>query len=91
MSHELAASSSSFKKRDPALVPFPSENETHRASSSLVAIKLGNIKVGREALGMFNYNLEVIREGHRDVARWAVGGRICPHYDSEEEGVGGPP
>ena len=26
-----------------------------------------------------------------DVARWAAGGRICPHYDSKEEGVGGPP
>ena len=29
--------------------------------------------------------------GRRDVARWAAGGRICPHYGSEEEGVGGPP
>ena len=61
MSHELAASSSSFfKKRAPAPVPFPSENETHRASSSLVAIKLSNIKVGREARGIFNYNLDII-------------------------------
>ena len=34
---------------------------------------------------------EVILEGHRDVARWATGGRIFPHYVSEEEGVGGPP
>jgi len=34
---------------------------------------------------------EVIPEGHRDVARWAAGGRICPHYGSKEEGVGGPP
>ena len=34
---------------------------------------------------------EVIPEGRRDVTRWAVGGRICPHYDREEEGVGGPP
>ena len=63
MSHELAASSSSFfKKRAPAPVPFPSENETHRASSSLVAIKLSNIKVGCEAPGMFNYNLDIICE-----------------------------
>jgi hypothetical protein len=30
------------------------------ASSSLVAIKLSNIKVGREAPGMFNYNLDII-------------------------------
>ena len=59
MSHELAASSSFLKKRAPAPVPFPSENETHRASS-LVAIKLSNIKVGREAPGMFNYNLDTI-------------------------------
>ena len=29
------------------------------ASSSLVAIKLSNIKVGREAHGMFNYNLDI--------------------------------
>ena len=34
---------------------------------------------------------EVIPDGRRDVARWAAGGRICPHYGSEEEGVGGPP
>ena len=34
---------------------------------------------------------EVIPEGRRDVARWAAGGRICPHYGNEEEGVGGPP
>ena len=34
---------------------------------------------------------EYIPEGLRDVARWATGGRICPHYGSEEEGVGGPP
>ena len=61
MSHELAAASSSFfKKRAPALVPFPSENKTHRASYSLVAIKLSNIKVGCEAPGMFNYNLDII-------------------------------
>ena len=60
MSHELAASSSFFKKRASAPVPFPSENETHRASSSLVAIKLSNIKVGCEAPGMFNYNLDII-------------------------------
>ena len=60
MSRELAASSSFFKKRAPAPVPFPSENEIHRASSSLVAIKLSNIKVGREARGMFNYNLDII-------------------------------
>ena len=60
MSHELAASYSFFKKRAPAPVPFPSENETHRASSSLVAIKLRNIKVGYEAPGMFNYNLDII-------------------------------
>ena len=61
MSHELAASSSSsFKKRAPAPVPFPLEIETHRASSSLVPIKLSNIKVGREAPGMFNYNLDII-------------------------------
>ena len=61
MSHELVASSSSFfKKRAPAPVPFPSENETHRASSSLVAIKLSNIKVGCEAPGMLNYNLDII-------------------------------
>ena len=60
MPHELAASSSSsFKKRAPAPVPFPSENETHRASS-LIAIKLSNIKVGREARGMFNCNLDII-------------------------------
>ena len=59
MSDELAASSF-FKKRPPAPVPFPSENEIHRASSSLVAIKLSNIKVGREAPGMFNYNLDII-------------------------------
>ena len=59
MSRELATSSSFFKKRAPAPVPFPSENETHRASS-LVAIKLGNIKVGCEARGMFNYNLDII-------------------------------
>ena len=30
------------------------------ASSSLVAIKLSNIKVGCEARGMFNYNLDII-------------------------------
>ena len=30
------------------------------ASSSLVAIKLSNIKVRREARGMFNYNLDII-------------------------------
>lgn len=60
MSRELAASSSIFfKKRAPAPVPFPSENETHRASS-LVAIKLSNIKVGCEAPGMLNYNLDII-------------------------------
>ena len=29
-------------------------------SSSLVAIKLSNIKVGCEARGMFNYNLDII-------------------------------
>ena len=34
---------------------------------------------------------EVILDGRRDVARWAAGGRIFPHYGSEEEGVGGPP
>ena len=34
---------------------------------------------------------EVIPDGRRDVARWAAGGRIYPHYGSEEEGVGGPP
>ena len=62
MSHELAASSS-FKKRAPAPVPFPSENETHRASYSLVAITLSNIKVGCEAPGMFNYNLDTICPG----------------------------
>ena len=60
MSHELAASSSFLKKRAPAPVPFPSENEIHRASSSLVAIKLSNIKVGHEAREMFNYNLDII-------------------------------
>ena len=60
MSLELAASSSFFKKRALAPVPFPSENETHRASSSLVAIKLSNIKVGCEAPGMFDYNLDII-------------------------------
>ena len=61
MSCELAASSSNFfKKRAPAPVPFPSENETHRASSSLVALKLRNIKVGCQAPGMFNYNLDII-------------------------------
>ena len=60
MSHELADSSSFFKKRAPDPFPFPSENETHRASSSLVAIKLSNIKVGCEARGMFNYNLDII-------------------------------
>ena len=61
MSCELSASSSKkFKKRAPAPVPFPLENETHRASSSLVAIKLSNIKVGREAPGMFNNNLDII-------------------------------
>ena len=49
-----------FKKRAPVPVPFPSENETHRASSSLVAIKLSNIKVGCEAPGMLNYNLDII-------------------------------
>ena len=49
-----------FKKRAPAPVPFPSENETHKASSSLVAIKLSNIKVGCEAPGMLNYNLDII-------------------------------
>ena len=49
-----------FKKRAPAPVPFPSKNETHRASSSLVAIKLSNIKVGCEAPGTFNYNLDII-------------------------------
>ena len=32
------------------------------ASSSLVTIKLSNIKVGREAPGMFNYNLDIICE-----------------------------
>ena len=61
MSREQAASSSNFlKKRAPAPVPFPSENKTHRASSSLVAIKLSNIKVGCEAPGMLNYNLVII-------------------------------
>ena len=60
MSHELAASSSFFKKRAPSPVPFPLENETHKASSSLAAIKLSNIKVGCEAPGMFNYNLDII-------------------------------
>ena len=61
MSHELASSSYYFfKKRALAPVPFPSENETHGASSSLVAIKLSNIKVGSEAPGMFNYNLDII-------------------------------
>ena len=30
------------------------------ASSSVDAIKLSNIKVGREARGMFNYNLDII-------------------------------
>ena len=30
---------------------------------------------------------EVIPEGHRDVARWAAGGLIFPHYGSEEEEV----
>ena len=30
------------------------------AYSSLVAIKLSNINVGREARGMFNYNLDII-------------------------------
>ena len=49
-----------IKKRAPAPVPFPWENETHRASSSLVAIKLSNIKVGCEAPGMLNYNLDII-------------------------------
>ena len=34
---------------------------------------------------------EVIPDGRWDVARWAAGGRICPHYGSEEEGVGGNP
>ena len=29
-------------------------------SCSLVAIKLGNTKVDREARGMFNYNLDII-------------------------------
>ena len=61
MSHELAASSSYFfKKRAPSSVPFPSENETRRAYSSLVAIKLSNIKIGREAPRMFNYNLDIV-------------------------------
>ena len=60
MSRELAASSKKFKKRAPTPVPFPSENETHRDSSSLVAIKLSNIKVGCEAPGMFNYNLDIL-------------------------------
>ena len=61
MSRELEASSSKkFKKRAPAPVPFPSENETNKASSSLVAIKLSNIKVGCEAPGMLNYNLDII-------------------------------
>ena len=49
-----------FKKRAPAPIPFPSKNKTHRASSSLVAIKLSNIKVCCEAPGMFNYNLDII-------------------------------
>ena len=49
-----------IKKRAPAPVPFPSENETHRASSSLVAIKVSNVKVGCEAPGMLNYNLDII-------------------------------
>ena len=60
MSHELAASSSFFKKMASAPVPFPLENETHRASYSLVAIKLSNIKVGCEAPGMFIYNLDIV-------------------------------
>ena len=60
MSRELAASSKKIKKRAPAPVPFPSENETHKASASLVAINLSNIKVGCEAPGMFNYNLDII-------------------------------
>jgi hypothetical protein len=34
---------------------------------------------------------EVIPEGRPDVARRAAGGRICPQYGREEEGVGGPP
>ena len=34
---------------------------------------------------------EAIPKGHRDVARWAAGGQIYPHYDNKEEGVGGPP
>ena len=34
---------------------------------------------------------EVIPDGHRDVARWAAGGQIFPHYGIEEEGVDGPP
>ena len=34
---------------------------------------------------------EVIPEGRQDVARWAKGGHIFPHYGSKEEGVGGPP
>ena len=72
MSHELAASSS-FKKRAPAPVPFPSENETHRASSSLVAIKLSNIKVGREAPGMFNYNLDIICASSTKIKREMYG------------------
>ena len=49
-----------FKKWAPAPVPFPSDNETHRASSSLVAIKLSNIKVGCEAPGMFICNLDIV-------------------------------
>ena len=61
MSHELVAFLHLyFKKRAPAPVPFPSKNDTHRASSSLVSIKLSNIKVGCEAPGMFNYNLDII-------------------------------
>ena len=28
---------------------------------------------------------EVIPDGRRDVARWEAGGRICPHYGSEEK------
>jgi hypothetical protein len=34
---------------------------------------------------------ELIPEGRRDVARSAAGGRICPQYGREEEGVRGPP
>ena len=34
---------------------------------------------------------EVVPDGRRDVARWAAGGLICPHYGSKEEGVEGLP